>query len=111
MVDFPPPHPRVSHLAAELTPCVNDLIVQPQVRRFHIGRTSDLRRRARRSSCDGIVSLHGEDDHALIAGLEEALLTRFGDHPKRAAQTATGANQDTEVESRFVYLAVWYRRS
>ncbi len=110
MVDFP--HPRVSHLAAELTPCVNDLIVQPQVRRFHIGRTSDLRRRARRSSCDGIVSLHGEDDHALIAGLEQALTTRFGDHPKSvAAHTASTVRHDTEAESRFVYLAVWYRRT
>ncbi len=110
MVDFQ--HPRVSHLAAELSPCVNDLIVHPQVRRFHIGRTSDLRRRARRSSCDGIVSLHGEDDHLLIAGLEEALISRFGDHPKRVvAHTADPVIHDTEAESRFVYLAVWYRRT
>ena len=100
--------PRVRALVDELAPCVTDLIVQPSVRRFAIGRTSNLRRRADRQRCDGIVSLHGADDHALIVGIEQALAGRFNDHPKRVGEDL---RTDTECESRYVYVAVWYDRS
>jgi hypothetical protein len=101
--------PQLRALVDELAPCVTDLILQPSVSRFAIGRTSNLRRRAGRQRCDGIVSLHGADDHALIVGIEQALAGRFSDHPKRVGETFRGT--DTECESRYVYVAVWYDRS
>ncbi len=98
-------------LVEELAPCVRDIVIQPQIRRFAIGRTSNLERRARRQDCDGLITLHSENnDRVVISELETALSERFGDHPKHLRGQDDHSSQDSESGSRYLYIAVWYRQ-
>lgn len=90
---------------------VADLVRDPEIEEFYIGRTDNLTTSKSRHGCDEILALYETDSAENAMDVEDALIKAFYQHSKCSNGVDHSGGGASDYYINYVYIAIWNRRN
>lgn len=91
-----------------LVSVVSQIVENPNIREFYIGRGVDISDRSSAHGSDDVVPLYETNTYKNAILVEESLIQRFILHPKCNNKAPHGGGGTSESYKSYVYIALWF---